>query len=85
MRVKTYIPPVVIAVALVLSTAPTEAAPEHKNLQVLDKNISKDELKAEPTTSSSIYVVSITAIVQYQAAAKAPAASQVGTHISAAA
>ena len=28
-----------------LCTAAAEAAPEHKNLLVLDKNISKDELK----------------------------------------
>jgi len=31
-------------IAVLLST-PTFAAPDHKNLQVLDKNISKDELK----------------------------------------
>jgi hypothetical protein len=37
------------------------------------------------TTVQAIYVVSITAIVQYQTAAKAPASPQVGTRISAAA
>ena len=30
---------------VVLLSPPSFAAPEHKNLQVLDKNISKDELK----------------------------------------
>jgi hypothetical protein len=34
-----------VLVAFSVSTASVTAAPEHKNLQVLDKNITKDELK----------------------------------------
>lgn len=34
-----------LLLAQLLAAPPVHAAPEHKNLQVLDKNISKDELK----------------------------------------
>lgn len=34
-----------LALTAALAAPPVQAAPEHKNLQVLDKNISKDDLK----------------------------------------
>lgn len=43
MRLHVFFPALVMAV--VLGPPPVHAAPEHKNLQVFDKNISKDELK----------------------------------------
>ena len=45
MRFKIALPLCALAAALSLGPAPAQAAPEHKNLQVLDKNISKDDLK----------------------------------------
>ena len=43
MRLHVFFPALVMAAALVAS--PVHAASENKNLQVLDKNISKDDLK----------------------------------------
>ena len=45
MRLKIALPLSAFAAALALGPAPAQGAPEHKNLQVLDKNISKDDLK----------------------------------------
>jgi hypothetical protein len=46
MRLKTTLSILVTAAAVITFTAPgAGAAPEHKNLQVLDKNISAAELK----------------------------------------
>jgi mannose/fructose/N-acetylgalactosamine-specific phosphotransferase system component IIB len=42
MKLHVLFPALVMAAAL---AAPVHAAPENKNLQVLDKNISKDDLK----------------------------------------
>ncbi len=43
MRLHVSIP--ALFLSLTLGAPPLQAAPEHKNLQVLDKNISKDDLK----------------------------------------
>ena len=43
MRIQAPFPALVMAAALAAPSV--HAAPEHKNLQVFDKNISKDELK----------------------------------------
>lgn len=43
MRIHVFFPALVLAVAAAVPSA--HAAPEHKNLQVLDKNISRDDLK----------------------------------------
>lgn len=43
MRIHVFFPALVIALAA--AVPPVQAAPDHKNLQVFDKSISKDELK----------------------------------------
>lgn len=43
MRIPVLFP--ALALAATLAAPPLHAAPEHKNLQVLDKNISKDDLR----------------------------------------
>ena len=45
MRLKTVFKTVVVTFAVNLLSLSATAAPEHKNLQVLDKNISKEDLK----------------------------------------